>query len=301
MGRRVTEAPVLTLAARVSGTQPIEFVDVVKNGELVFRKSDQRPPAIASRVWLQVWFESSTEVLNGQCDPRGARPWKGSLTVEGARLLGWTDPWFAHPDSYRVVRPDPAANRLDFQLLTRGRGTAILLELDGATAATRVAVRLDEVTESPGDPEHRDRPAAKLPGRGARNRGGRPREAGRSSASSRSYATSIACDRGSSLREAPSTSISSIGTPRHRGEATRTSAHGQIDGAMAWSSPWWVEIATRKKSKAVAYETLLVDRSERIATITLNRPQALNAVTATMTAELTEVIDRCARDAEPAC
>jgi enoyl-CoA hydratase/carnithine racemase len=48
----------------------------------------------------------------------------------------------------------------------------------------------------------------------------------------------------------------------------------------------------------VAYETLLVDRSERIATITLNRPQALNAVTATMTKELTEVIDECARDAE---
>jgi enoyl-CoA hydratase/carnithine racemase len=48
----------------------------------------------------------------------------------------------------------------------------------------------------------------------------------------------------------------------------------------------------------VAYETLLVDRSERIATITLNRPQALNAITATMTAELTEVIDECARDAE---
>ena len=74
---------------------------------------------------------------------RPSQPQRGAA-VEGKprpsrvrSLLGWSDPWFAHPESYRVMRPDPAANRLDFQLLTRGRGTALLLELDGATAATR--------------------------------------------------------------------------------------------------------------------------------------------------------------------
>jgi hypothetical protein len=240
MGRRVTEAPVRTLAARVSGTQPIEFVDVVKNGELVFRKSDQRAPAIASRMWVQVWFESSTEVFNGHRNPRGARPWKGSLTVDGARLLGWTDPWFAHPESYRVVRPDATANRLDFQLITRGRGTAILLELDGAGAATRVAVRLEEMTESPGDPGARDRPAAKLPAEelefavGDLASGPFERELtvvrNVDRVRSRIVAAESALDVDLEYRDT---------TPPRRGDWYFLRV-GQIDGAMAWSSPWWM-------------------------------------------------------------
>jgi enoyl-CoA hydratase/carnithine racemase len=40
------------------------------------------------------------------------------------------------------------------------------------------------------------------------------------------------------------------------------------------------------------YQTLLVDRSEGISTITLNRPQALNAITAEMSSELTDALAR---------
>src|SRR5688500_18334730 len=113
MGRRVEATATRKLDARVSGTQPIEFVDVVKNGEVVFRKSAEQPREISSRLWVQVRFESSTEVFNGHRNPRGSRPWRGTVAVEGASLLSWKDPWFAHPDSYRVTRPEPAADRLD--------------------------------------------------------------------------------------------------------------------------------------------------------------------------------------------
>ena len=49
---------------------------------------------------------------------------------------------------------------------------------------------------------------------------------------------------------------------------------------------------------ALTYETLLIDRSERIATVTLNRPHALNAITAVMSAELTDALATCSSEAE---
>ena len=45
-------------------------------------------------------------------------------------------------------------------------------------------------------------------------------------------------------------------------------------------------------------QEIVVERSERICTITFNRPHALNAITARMTNELTGALDDCARDPE---
>lgn len=44
------------------------------------------------------------------------------------------------------------------------------------------------------------------------------------------------------------------------------------------------------------YETLVIERSQRISTITLNRPQSLNAITARMSAELNDAFAESARD-----
>ena len=79
MGRRVTEAAVRTVAARVAGTQPIVFVDVVKNGELAFRKSVDRPPALSPRTWIQIWFESST-TSSTATETRGERGRGGAVS-----------------------------------------------------------------------------------------------------------------------------------------------------------------------------------------------------------------------------
>jgi enoyl-CoA hydratase/carnithine racemase len=48
----------------------------------------------------------------------------------------------------------------------------------------------------------------------------------------------------------------------------------------------------------VDYETLVIDRNEKITTIILNRPQSLNAVTARMSLELTEALAASAADTE---
>ena len=46
----------------------------------------------------------------------------------------------------------------------------------------------------------------------------------------------------------------------------------------------------------MTYENILVDTNEAIATITFNRPKALNALNAALLAELTEAVDAISRD-----
>lgn len=46
----------------------------------------------------------------------------------------------------------------------------------------------------------------------------------------------------------------------------------------------------------MAFNTLLVERSDGIATVTLNRPKALNAINREMTRELAQVAEECERD-----
>jgi len=42
----------------------------------------------------------------------------------------------------------------------------------------------------------------------------------------------------------------------------------------------------------MSYETLLIDQSEGIATITVNRPQAMNAMTTTTLLELSDAVQK---------
>ncbi len=150
---------------RVSGTQPIEFVDVVKNGEVVFRKTAERPPRDRRRGrWLQIWFESSTEVFNGHRNPRGAEAMaRKSRRSRVPASLAWTDPWFAHPESYRVARPEPAAKRLEFQFLDPRAGNGAAARARRCVGRDPSRVHLEEGEEVPADPGARDRSAAELP------------------------------------------------------------------------------------------------------------------------------------------
>lgn len=56
-----------------------------------------------------------------------------------------------------------------------------------------------------------------------------------------------------------------------------------------------------KADTAMSYETIIYDLSDRIATVTLNRPDALNATTDQLYGELQDLIPRLRDDAEVAC
>ena len=88
MGVRQPRAEERRITARVSGTSPIDRIEVVKNGEIAFSRSYLSAP-LRDRSWLQLGFESSSEVftLDAVDNPRPYRVWRGTLRVRGARVL----------------------------------------------------------------------------------------------------------------------------------------------------------------------------------------------------------------------
>jgi hypothetical protein len=226
------------IECRVAGTAPIDAIDVIKNGEVVFTRR-YLEGSLAPRMQVQVRFASSSEVFNGHRNPRGNRPWRGSIEVEGARILAAREPWFAHPTTFEVTRP-PGGERVDFEFSTRGRAAGLLLELDGASEATRIVVHLDAAREAPGSPGAPDRPPADLPAAdlsfvlGDLVAGPREHELvvvrNVDRVSAQLVPEEGALDRSFEWSD---------GGPAAPGDSYFLRVH-QVDGGMAWSSPWWV-------------------------------------------------------------
>jgi hypothetical protein len=148
MGRRAPDAKQRTISCRVMGTEPIEAIDVVKNGEVVYTKR-YLEGELDSRVRVQVEFFSSSEVLVEYTYPRGQRDWRGTMEVRGARLVDFAKPWFYSPISYDLERNQENPNRLDLSTNTRGRAKSVILELDSATSDAEIAVHLESGREDP--------------------------------------------------------------------------------------------------------------------------------------------------------
>ncbi|MFN0120655.1 MAG: DUF3604 domain-containing protein [Blastocatellia bacterium] len=166
MGQRQAATRDRKVRARVHGTEPIDTIDVIKNGKVVYSRR-YLETQLKPRVWVQVKLEAPAEVFNGHNNPRQARLWRGAIEVKGAQLVGYKEPWFAQPASYRFARNAQNPNRLDYALNTRGRGVAMLLELEGADIATEVTVQSAATREpEPTDgttPAMMDRPLADIP------------------------------------------------------------------------------------------------------------------------------------------
>jgi hypothetical protein len=243
MGLRLPDADERRVEVRVHGTAPIDAVDLVKNGTVAYTRRFLET-RLGAHPRVQVKLESSTEVFTGRKNPRVARSWRGSIEVEGASLVGFEPPWFANPATFRLERAAGSPNRLELQTNTRGRGQAILLDLDDATRAATVIVRWAEAAEeAAGDGTTRemmDRDLATLPPGEARFRlgdlvaGPVRREVGIGQDTDR-VSAQLVPDR------AP---LDQVFEFVDRGE-TRSGDYyyvrvTQVDGAMAWSSPWWV-------------------------------------------------------------
>jgi hypothetical protein len=240
MGRLVALPQRVRIGCKVAGTAPIDAVDVVKNGDVVYSRSYLAyGPEDPTR--LQIRFESSSEVLSGYHSPRGARPWRGTIRVEGARLRGFSLPDLANPVSrdLEVGRVPDTPDTLSFDISTRGRSKGIVLELEGASPATRVVVRLEWATEqmSRVDPERR---AERLPeteiflnlGELVEGTVTRRFEVVRHAdeLTARLLPDDAALDKEFEYTDLETPSAGDYYYLRVR----------QEDGGMAWSSPWWI-------------------------------------------------------------
>ena len=243
MGTRLPMAVERRLECRVLGTAPIDTIDVIKNGTVVFTRR-YLETRLQSSAFLQIKLESSSEVFTGHKNPRPARYWNGRLRVEGAELVDFKRPWYYNPDTFQLRRDESDSNRLELRTNTRGRGKGILLELGGANRNTTIVVEWDETRElAPRDgttAEMMDREPQVLPAGEARFRLGE-------------------LDNGlgrAQIRVVDNTDFVQIQLVPADGDLDQdfefvdreALAPGdyyylrvtQVDGAMAWSSPWWV-------------------------------------------------------------
>jgi hypothetical protein len=162
MGSRQPDATERRVECRVAGTSPIDRIEVVKNGAVVFGRSYLAAP-LEPRSTLQVGFESSSEVFFPPRDnPRPQRVWEGTLEVEGARIVSIATPGFdnRYREHARVDDADP--QRILFATRTRGRMDTLLLTLDGASPATVLRFHLESRQEE-GSPAGNVRPPATIP------------------------------------------------------------------------------------------------------------------------------------------
>lgn len=239
MGKRLPESNERKVTAQVMGTSPIESVDLIKNGNVIFQKRYASVSSFDSHVFVEVKLDSDSEVFS-RANPRGPRPWRGSIEVKGARLVNLRTPAFLNPANDTVERDPKNPNRIAISLLTRGRGKGLVLELDGAGSATQIEVQIRESRERAGSPGPRDHPLAVLPAENltftlGNMTGGRDLRQFNVEKNIDSIEVQV-LPAGLALDQAFEYSDHDDPKP---GDYYYVRVV-QVDGAMAWSSPFWV-------------------------------------------------------------
>jgi hypothetical protein len=240
MGEHVPDAGRRTLTCRAMGTEPIDAIDVVKNGEVVFTRR-YLEPELGSRATVQVMLFSSSEVLTEYTYPRGERDWHGVIQVRGADLVEVKDPWFHGPSTYSLERDPNDPNRLHFATGTRGRGKAPLLYLQGAGEDTRILVSLEAGREDPRVGTGDDRGPQPLPAAEITFRLGDLLDG----PATHELPVVRHVDRISAQLVPDRTSLDQEFSWVDRGDVRAGDYYyvrvRQVDGSTAWSSPFWAD------------------------------------------------------------
>ncbi len=141
MGNRIAFSDKRRLTAKVIGTAPILRLAVVKNGETVYSKRPLQAP-LGKSATLVVGFESSSEPFFRD-NPRGYRPWEGTLRVEGAKLAGMRALHLDNKHKEWARIEGASGNEMRFSTGTRGQADTLLLELEDASPSTALTFEID--------------------------------------------------------------------------------------------------------------------------------------------------------------
>jgi hypothetical protein len=142
MGTRLDASAERRIAVRASGTAPIEAIDVIKNGDVAYHRG-YVAASLQPESWARVSFASSSEVVEHKA-PREYRTFAGSIEVAGARLEELRSPGVENRHVEKVERDREQPNRVDLDLVTRGRANVVLLRLAGASPETVIRVQLED-------------------------------------------------------------------------------------------------------------------------------------------------------------
>ena len=149
MGTRQPATDRREISFTVAGTAPIDRIDVVRNGEVIHSRSYLDRGAGRARAWCSSRSSrrrrcsappSTTRAASGRGAARSksrARPSRACAAAGSTTrcAIGWSG-----------IAATPQTAR--FAILTRGRADSILLDLEGATAQTRIHLQLEAAKEA---------------------------------------------------------------------------------------------------------------------------------------------------------
>ena len=153
MGQRVPFAAQRHIAGRVIGTGPIDTVTVVRNGEDIWQMdyaTADQDGALQESETFHLTFASPSVPKHRGDNPRGWRPWRGTLEVSGAQLAAVTPTDFFNPDMQRMEAGADGVVR--FATITRGDTSSLRLTLSGIERDARVRLVLEAGDETGGGP-----------------------------------------------------------------------------------------------------------------------------------------------------
>jgi hypothetical protein len=232
MGRMVSSGGAPTLACRIHGTEPIEAVDVVKNGEVVFTKR-YLAEALEDHARVIVRFGSSSDDYGRYDYPRRARGWSGRISVRGALLEGSSLPWYHHPFTDLLMPVSDNDNAVNFRMRTRGRSRGVILDLAEASDDTRLQLWFGSGVMAPGawGSSEEERLEFRL---GDIAAGGQVYE----------FADGSHIDTVDAQLIPPDAALDqdfsyTDGAPAQPGDYYYLRVR-QVDGSVAWSSPWMI-------------------------------------------------------------
>ena len=138
MGTRIANTPNRVLSGQAVAAAPIDRVAILKNGQAVQVQDFGRATSIAAAQAFEVRFASESDPQRKDAPVRGFRMWRGTLTVSGAKLVDVRSPGNDNWYTEKVLVSSTNPQTVDFTLRTRGNERAVVLLLEGASAATRV-------------------------------------------------------------------------------------------------------------------------------------------------------------------
>jgi hypothetical protein len=158
-GRRIEYSAERKMHIRYSGTSPVDRVEIIKNGEVIFTRRVAQGE-LTPKVRVELGFQSSSEAFIRD-SPRGYRRWKGSIDIDHAKLTG-IHPYFDNRYSEFASVDATDQNHILFADETRGRADVLMLDLEQATPSTQLVIHLEQGTEHGGGPPL-VRPPATIP------------------------------------------------------------------------------------------------------------------------------------------
>ena len=239
MGSMLTQTDAISIQGTIAGTTPILDAALIKNGEVVESTAHNLAPYDGKRDLL-ISFESSSDPFVRDT-PRGERIWEGTATIEGARLDSVTNLGMENIFKEFARQSKSNAQQAEFMDGTRGQSDSMLLSISEGTPDGSLTIYVKESSEGLRVLSVNERAAnayaeTTLTIPFSELEDGiytKTFEQGKDIDSITVRVISETAERVVELAE----SMRSDATPGDYFYIRVT----QMDGGIAWSSPWWIE------------------------------------------------------------